>query len=89
VAEITSESGQPEIMREDLRRMVSITARISGRDLGSTINEVKKILDQPNLIPKSVPYFIGGLYEQQQIAFRSFTIILVAAIVIFGLLFFV
>ncbi len=33
-------SGQPEIMRDDLKRMVAVTARISGRDLGSTVREV-------------------------------------------------
>jgi multidrug efflux pump subunit AcrB len=82
VAKLTSESGQPEIMREDLQRMVSVTARISGRDLGSTVQEVKKVLDQPGLLPKEVPYSLGGLYEQQQIAFRGLTIILIAAIVL-------
>jgi CzcA family heavy metal efflux pump len=82
VAKITSESGQPEIMREDLQRMLAVTARISGRDLGSTVNDVKKILDQPGLLPKSVPYSLGGLYEQQQIAFQGLTIILISAVVL-------
>src|SRR6184192_661943 len=36
VATLIPLSGQPEIMRDDLKRMVAVTARISGRDLGST-----------------------------------------------------
>ena len=34
------------------------------------------------VIPNDVPYSIGGLYEQQQIAFRGLTKILIAAVVL-------
>ena len=44
VATLTPLSGQPEIMRDDLKRMVAVTARISGRDLGSTVSDVKRTL---------------------------------------------
>jgi CzcA family heavy metal efflux pump len=86
VATLTPLSGQPEIMREDLKRMVAVTARISGRDLGSTVSEVKRKLASSGVIPGNVLYTFGGLYEQQQIAFRGLTIILVAAIVLVFLL---
>src|SRR5213082_2952406 len=79
-------SGQPEIMRDDLKRMVAVTARISGRDLGSTVREVKRKLASSRVIPNNVLYTFGGLYEQQQIAFRGLTIILIAAIVLVFLL---
>src|SRR6266446_1716109 len=45
VATLIPLSGQPEIMRDDLKRMVAVTARISGRDLGSTVSDVKRTLD--------------------------------------------
>src|SRR5438876_3767441 len=86
VATLTPLSGQPEIMRDDLKRMVAVTARISGRDLGSTVNEVKSKLASSGVIPSNVLYTFGGLYEQQQIAFRGLTIILIAAIVLVFLL---
>jgi len=86
VASLTTVTGQPQITRDDLRRMVAVTARISGRDLGSTAADVKRVLDQPGLLPNEVPYTLGGLYEQQQIAFRGLTIILIAAIVLVFLL---
>jgi CzcA family heavy metal efflux pump len=89
VATISSETGQPEISREDLRRMATVTARIEGRDLGSAVNDVKKALDRSGILPKEVPYVLGGLYEQQQLAFQSLTTILIAAIVlVFALLLF-
>jgi CzcA family heavy metal efflux pump len=86
VAIFKTVSGQPEITREDSRRMVAVTARISGRDLGSTVRDVERVLSKPGFLPKNVPYTLGGLYEQQQIAFRGLTIVLVSAIVLVLLL---
>ncbi len=86
VATLIPLSGQPEIMRDDLKRMVAVTARISGRDLGSTVREVKQKLVSSHVIPNNVLYTFGGLYEQQQIAFRGLTIILIAAIILVFLL---
>ncbi len=86
VATLTTIVGQPEITRDDLKRMAAVTARISGRDLGSTAADVKRVLDQQGLLPNNVPYTMGGLYEQQQIAFRSLSIILIAALVLVFLL---
>ena len=86
VATLGPVSGEPEIMRDDLKRMVAVTARISGRDLGSTVSDVQRTLTRSGVIPNNVLYTFGGLYEQQQIAFRGLTIILIAAIVLVFLL---
>ena len=86
VATLIPVSGEPEIMRDDLKRMVAVTARISGRDLGSTVRDVKRALAKSGVIPNDVLYTFGGLYEQQQIAFRGLTIILIAAILLVFLL---
>jgi CzcA family heavy metal efflux pump len=86
VATFETISGQPQITREDSRRMIAVTARISGRDLGSTVHDVQRVLDRPGLLPTNVPYTLGGLYEQQQIAFHGLTVILIAAIVLVVLL---
>jgi multidrug efflux pump subunit AcrB len=75
-------SGQPEITRDNLKRVVSVTASIDqtkGRDLGSVIGDVKKLLDQPGMIPPGVRYTLGGLYEQQQIADRGLIRVIVSA----------
>ena len=87
VASIERVTGQPQITREDLKQMVPITGRISGRDLGSTIRDVKALLDAPGALPSGVYYTLGGLYEQQQVAFRGLLYVFAAAVaLIFALL---
>ena len=79
VVTIRAISGQPELTREDLRRMVAVTARISGRDLGSVIADIKQSMAQPDALPKGATFTLGGLYEQQQIAFHGLMIVFAAA----------
>ncbi len=86
VASFETVSGQPQITRENLKRMDAVTARISGRDLGSTIADLQKALQQPGLIPHGIYFELGGLYQQQQIAFRGLMIVLASAIALVFLL---
>ena len=81
VATLKLDAGEPEITRDNLQRMVAVTARIEGRDLGSTITDVKQALQKPGLIAPGVTYTLGGLYEQQQIAFAGLAKVFVAALV--------
>jgi CzcA family heavy metal efflux pump len=81
VADLSTDPGQPEITRDNLQRMVAVTARIEGRDLGSTVTDVKAALDQPGVLPPAVSYSLGGLYEQQQIAFSGLLKVFAAALV--------
>jgi CzcA family heavy metal efflux pump len=90
VANLHVQHGQPEIDRENLKRMVAVTGRISGRDLGSTVADVKKILDARGELPSDMYYQLGGLYQQQQEAFHGLELVLVAAIaLVFTLLLFI
>ena len=89
VATLQQVQGQPEITRDNLKRMVAVTGRISGRSLGAVIGDVKKALAQPGLLPKGMFYQLGGVYQQQQQAFRGLTIVMLAAIaLVFTLLLF-
>ena len=88
VAAFTILPGQPEITRENLKRVVYVTAR-SDRDLGSTIRDVRATLDRPGVIPAGVRYTLGGQYEQQQAARRGVAkVIAAAAALVFLLLLF-
>jgi CzcA family heavy metal efflux pump len=82
VASISIITGQPEITRDNLKQMVAVTGRISGRDMGSTVRDVTAILNRPGLLPGGVYYTLGGLYEQQRIAFRGLVVVLAAAVVL-------
>ncbi|HLI19234.1 MAG TPA: efflux RND transporter permease subunit [Rhodanobacteraceae bacterium] len=89
VATLQEQRGQPEIGHENLKRMLAVTARISGRDLGSTMGDVKKMLDKRGELPSGMYYELGGLYQQQQIAFHGLTIVLLTAFaLVFTLLLF-
>lgn len=89
VATLQQVQGQPQITRDNLKRMVAVTGRISGRSLGATIADVKRALARPGLLPKGMYYQLGGLYQQQQQAFRGLSIVLLAAIaLVFTLLLF-
>jgi CzcA family heavy metal efflux pump len=89
VATLSVVTGQPEITRDDLKRMVAVTGRISGRDIGSVIAQVKQLLDRPGLVPKGAYYSLGGLYAEQQKAFAGLVaVFLGAAVLVFLLLLF-
>ena len=82
VAHVETIRGQPQITRDNLKQMVAVTSRISGRDLGSTIRDVTKVLDRPGFLPAGVYYQLGGLYEQQQLAFRGLLVVFAAAVLL-------
>jgi multidrug efflux pump subunit AcrB len=73
-------SGQPEISRENLQRIVAVTARIQGRGISAVIANVRQTLAQPGLLPNGMTYSLGGLYQQQQMAFIGLAKVFVAAL---------
>ncbi len=79
VATIEALTGQPEIDKENLKRMIAVTARISGRDLGSVMADVKAMLTRNGVVPNGVSYELGGLFSQQQIAFKGLIQVFAAA----------
>ncbi len=89
VATVKQVTGQPQITRDNLKRMVAVTGRISGRDLGSTLADITKVLKGGGVMPKDMYYKLGGLYKQQQIAFRGLVAVMgAAAALVFLLLLF-
>ncbi len=86
IARISIVTGQPQITRDDLKRMTAVTGRISGRDMGSTLKDVIAVLDQPGLLPENVYYRLGGLYREQQKAFKGLLIVFGAAVALVFLL---
>jgi len=62
--------------------MVPVTARISGRDMGSTVQDVTEVLNRPGFLPQGLYYHLGGLYEEQRTAFRGFLAVIVGAVVL-------
>jgi len=77
---------QNEIRRENLQRLVVVTANLEGSDLGSAIVKVKQTVDSLHL-PASVRVEYGGTYEEQQKSFRDLLqVLLLALALVFGVL---
>ena len=75
LATITKDRGQNELLRENQRLMVVLTARLENRDLGSAVGDVKKLLASTKM-PVGYTYEIGGQYESQQSSFHDLLFVL-------------
>jgi multidrug efflux pump subunit AcrB len=81
IARITPVTGQPQISRENLQPMIAVTGRIEGRGLGAAVADVQRVLDAPKTLALGVRYELGGLYQQQQIAFAGLARVFGAALI--------
>ena len=81
LATINTDPGQTEIRRENLQRLVAVTGRFEGVDLGTGITAVKKAVDDLHL-PSSIRVEYGGTYEEQRKSFRDLLIVLLLALVL-------
>jgi multidrug efflux pump subunit AcrB len=60
--------------------MDAVTARVVGRDVGSTAREVQRVVGRPGFLPPGVTFEMGGLYAEQQQAFRDLALVFAAAV---------
>jgi CzcA family heavy metal efflux pump len=86
VATMATVTGQAQIVRDDLKRMIPVTGRISGRDLGSTIRDVQAALAKPGVLPRGVYFTLGGTYAEQQKAFSGLIAVFGGAVALVFLL---
>jgi CzcA family heavy metal efflux pump len=83
---ITQLPPQDEIRRENLQRLVVVTARLEGTDLGTAVKLVRQRVEAMHL-PASVRVEYGGTYQEQQKSFAELARVLVLALVlVFGVL---
>jgi multidrug efflux pump subunit AcrB len=75
LADVEEVRGENQLQRENQRLMVTLTARLEKRDLGSGIRDVQQVIDQTNF-PLNTSYEIGGQYESQQTSFRQLLYVL-------------
>ncbi|MGH7583846.1 MAG: efflux RND transporter permease subunit, partial [Gemmatimonadales bacterium] len=77
-ATFTPQETRAELLRENQQQMISMTADISGRSLGSIIRDVRPILnDTPP--PAGVRVELAGQYASQQHAFHALLAVLALA----------
>jgi multidrug efflux pump subunit AcrB len=88
LATISTNPGETEIRRENLQRLVQVTGRFEGVDLGTGMVDVKKTIASLNL-PSSIRVEYGGLYQEQQKSFSDLLMVLfLALLLLFAVLLF-
>jgi multidrug efflux pump subunit AcrB len=81
VSHVEELPGQIEIRRENLQRLVEVTARLEGVDMGTGVAAVQKAVADLKL-PPAIRVEYGGTYREAQKSFRDLTMVLVLAIVL-------
>ncbi len=81
LASVVNELGETEIRRENLQRLIQVTARLEGVDLGTGIAGVQKAVNDLHL-PSSIRVEYGGQYEEQQKSFHDLLIVLFLALLL-------
>ena len=82
VATVSTGTPEAEINRENLKTYVGVTARLSGRDLGGAITDIRQHLSGELLLGPGMSIEYGGLYEQQQQSFRGLLYVLLAGLLL-------
>lgn len=85
VADVYETTGPNEINRENSQRRIVISGNVSGRDLGSLVEEIQKRVKERVQLPEGYYVVYGGQFESQQAATRK--ILLFGLISIIGIAF--
>jgi len=82
VAELVLETGYNQVYRENGKRRVVVTANVRGRDLGSFIQEIQKVVGQKVEIPAGYWIEYGGTYQKLQSASQRLSIVVPLTLVL-------
>ena len=86
VAEITIESGPPQVRRDDVQRRVVIQANVQGRDMGSVVADIRTVIDEKVNLPPGYSVDIGGQFENQQRAQQRLMVVVPLSIGLIALI---
>jgi multidrug efflux pump subunit AcrB len=79
LATLVTDPGQTEIRRENLQRLVEVTAHLDKLGLGTAIAAVQRVVADLHL-PTSIRVEYGGQYQEQQKSFRDLLMVLFLAL---------
>lgn len=86
VANVSIESGPPQVRRDDVQRRVVIQANVQGRDMGNVVAEIRSVIDQQMDLPAGYSVDIGGQFENQQRAQKRLAIVVPISLALIALL---
>jgi len=81
VVTVRPKRGPVQIQRKDQERVVTVSANISGRDMGSVIGDIRERL-RSLPVPRDFIILFSGDYEEQQKSFRELMFGLILALLL-------
>jgi len=86
VAQISIESGAPQVRRDDVQRRVVIQSNVQGRDMGSVVNDIRQAIAEQVDLPAGYSVDIGGQFESQQRAQKRLMMVVPLSLALIALL---
>lgn len=86
VAQIESSSGPNTINRENVQRKIVISANTDGRDVGSVVKDIQRLVSEKVALPEGYRIEYGGQFESQESASRILSWLCAASILVILLL---
>lgn len=71
VADVVSASGPNTINRENVVRKIVVSANVAGRDMRSTVDDIRRQIDAQVLLPAGYRIEYGGQFESESAASRT------------------
>ncbi len=82
VADVISFSGPNTINRENVQRKLVVSANVSGRDVGSLVDEIKQTINSRITVPDNFYIHYGGQFESARRASQMLLITSILAIIV-------
>ncbi|MCO7190452.1 MULTISPECIES: CusA/CzcA family heavy metal efflux RND transporter [unclassified Pseudoalteromonas] len=89
VANVEFASGPVQIRRDDVQRRIVVQANVSGRDMGSVVEDIRAKIDGALSLPPGYSVELGGQFESQQRAYKRLALVIPCALLLMTLLLFV
>ena len=86
VAEIVSTTGPGAISRENVQRKLVVSANVSGRDVGSVVEDIRETVSRSITLPEGYRIEYGGQFESAGKASRTLALATILAVFVFFLL---
>ncbi len=86
VADIISTSGPNAISRENVQRKLVVSANVSGRDVGSVVEDVQRVVAESVQLPEGYRIEYGGQFESARSASRTLALATILALFVIFLL---
>jgi cobalt-zinc-cadmium resistance protein CzcA len=84
LAELQLETGLNQVNRENGKRRVVVTANVRGRDLGSLVADVQRVVNERVQVPAGYWVEYGGTFQQLESASKRLMVVVPLTLVLIG-----